>query len=73
MIRRVLQVRSNPVPGEQHTAYVPTYRKLLRQPWIASPHITNYVSQVRRRLRNDGQGNALPPRTARASASLIRG
>ncbi|MDR0936791.1 MAG: hypothetical protein LBM98_08935 [Oscillospiraceae bacterium] len=59
-IRRALQVRSNPVPGGQHTAYVPTYRRILRQPWIASPHIINYVSQVRRRLRNDGQGVALP-------------
>ncbi|MDR0937208.1 MAG: hypothetical protein LBM98_11050 [Oscillospiraceae bacterium] len=33
----MLQVRSNPVPGGQHTAYVPTYRRILRQPWIASP------------------------------------
>ncbi|MDR0935747.1 MAG: hypothetical protein LBM98_03585 [Oscillospiraceae bacterium] len=47
-------MRSNPVPGGQHTAYVPTYRRVLRQPWIASPHIINYVSQVRRRLRKDG-------------------
>jgi hypothetical protein len=44
-----------------------TYRRRLRQPWIASPHIINYVSQVRWRLRNDGapgahhgQGVALP-------------
>ncbi|MDR0935552.1 MAG: hypothetical protein LBM98_02585 [Oscillospiraceae bacterium] len=37
-----------------------TYRRILRQPWIASPHIINYVSQVRWRLRNDGQGGALP-------------
>ncbi|MDR0935579.1 MAG: hypothetical protein LBM98_02730 [Oscillospiraceae bacterium] len=37
-----------------------TYRRCLRQPWIASPHITNYVSQVRRRLRKDGLGFALP-------------
>ncbi|MDR0937129.1 MAG: hypothetical protein LBM98_10650 [Oscillospiraceae bacterium] len=36
------------------------YRRVLRQPWIASPHIINYVSQVRRRLRKDGQGQALP-------------
>ncbi|MDR0936957.1 MAG: hypothetical protein LBM98_09775 [Oscillospiraceae bacterium] len=36
------------------------YRRLLRQPWIASPHIIYYVSQVRWRLRNDGQGVALP-------------
>ncbi|MDR0937675.1 MAG: hypothetical protein LBM98_13455 [Oscillospiraceae bacterium] len=42
------------------TSYVPTYLRLLRQPWIASPHIINYVSQVRRRLRKDGQGEALP-------------
>ncbi|MDR0936084.1 MAG: hypothetical protein LBM98_05305 [Oscillospiraceae bacterium] len=38
-IRRTLQVRSNPVPGGQHTSYVPTYRRVVRQPWIASPHI----------------------------------
>ncbi|MDR0936357.1 MAG: hypothetical protein LBM98_06760, partial [Oscillospiraceae bacterium] len=31
-----------------------TYRRILRQPWIASPHIINYVSQVRWRLRKDG-------------------
>ncbi|MDR0937151.1 MAG: hypothetical protein LBM98_10760 [Oscillospiraceae bacterium] len=31
-----------------------TYRTILRQPWIASPHFINYVSQVRWRLRNDG-------------------
>ncbi|MDR0937287.1 MAG: hypothetical protein LBM98_11465 [Oscillospiraceae bacterium] len=37
-----------------------TYRRILRQPWIASPHIINYVSQVRWRLRKDGQGFALP-------------
>ncbi|MDR0937034.1 MAG: hypothetical protein LBM98_10175 [Oscillospiraceae bacterium] len=36
------------------------YRRCLRQPWIASPHIINYVSQVRWRLRKDGQGIALP-------------
>ncbi|MDR0935415.1 MAG: hypothetical protein LBM98_01890 [Oscillospiraceae bacterium] len=36
------------------------YRTILRQTWIASPHIINYVSQVRRRLRKDGQGEALP-------------
>ncbi|MDR0935262.1 MAG: hypothetical protein LBM98_01105 [Oscillospiraceae bacterium] len=35
-------------------------RRCLRQPWIASPHIIDYVSQVRRRLRKDGQGKALP-------------
>ncbi|MDR0936867.1 MAG: hypothetical protein LBM98_09320 [Oscillospiraceae bacterium] len=37
-----------------------TYLGCLRQPWIASPHFINYVSQVRRRLRKDGQGFALP-------------
>ncbi|MDR0936651.1 MAG: hypothetical protein LBM98_08230 [Oscillospiraceae bacterium] len=37
-----------------------TYRRIVRQPWIASPHIINYVSQVRWRLRKDGQGDALP-------------
>ncbi|MDR0937662.1 MAG: hypothetical protein LBM98_13385, partial [Oscillospiraceae bacterium] len=37
-----------------------TYRRILRQPWIASPHIINYVSRVRWRLRKDGQGEALP-------------
>ncbi|MDR0935879.1 MAG: hypothetical protein LBM98_04270 [Oscillospiraceae bacterium] len=36
------------------------YRRIVRQPWIASPHIINYVSQVRWRLRKDGQGEALP-------------
>jgi hypothetical protein len=59
-IRTMLQVRSNPVPGGQHTSYVPTYRRILRQPWIASPHFINYVSQVRRRLRKDGQGSPAP-------------
>ncbi|MDR0937077.1 MAG: hypothetical protein LBM98_10390 [Oscillospiraceae bacterium] len=39
---------------------MPTYRRVLRQPWIASPRFINYVSQVRWRLRNDGQGVALP-------------
>ncbi|MDR0935175.1 MAG: hypothetical protein LBM98_00665 [Oscillospiraceae bacterium] len=51
-------------------------RECLRQPWIASPHFINYVSQVRWRLRKDGQGAALPrvlPRTARVDASPIRG
>ncbi|MDR0935195.1 MAG: hypothetical protein LBM98_00765 [Oscillospiraceae bacterium] len=37
-----------------------TYLRCLRQPWIASPHFINYVSQVRWRLRKDGQGDALP-------------
>jgi hypothetical protein len=37
-----------------------TYRRILRQPWIASPHIIDYVSQVRRRLRNDGAPRAHP-------------
>ncbi|MDR0935601.1 MAG: hypothetical protein LBM98_02840 [Oscillospiraceae bacterium] len=37
-----------------------TYRRILRQPWIASPHIINYVSQVRWRLRKDGQGKPRP-------------
>ncbi|MDR0936979.1 MAG: hypothetical protein LBM98_09885 [Oscillospiraceae bacterium] len=37
-----------------------TYRRILRQPWIASPHIINYVSQVRRRLRNDGAPKGAP-------------
>ncbi|MDR0935220.1 MAG: hypothetical protein LBM98_00895 [Oscillospiraceae bacterium] len=32
------------------------YRRVLRQPWIASPHFINYVSQVRWRLRKDGGG-----------------
>ncbi|MDR0936703.1 MAG: hypothetical protein LBM98_08490 [Oscillospiraceae bacterium] len=36
------------------------YRRCLRQPWIASPRFINYVSQVRWRLRKDGQGEALP-------------
>ncbi|MDR0936766.1 MAG: hypothetical protein LBM98_08805 [Oscillospiraceae bacterium] len=49
-------MRSNPVPGGQHTAY----RRILRQPWIASPHIINYVSQVRRRLRKDGAPEGAP-------------
>ncbi|MDR0935308.1 MAG: hypothetical protein LBM98_01350 [Oscillospiraceae bacterium] len=35
-IRRALQVRSNPVPGGQHTECIV---EVLRQPWIASPHI----------------------------------
>ncbi|MDR0936037.1 MAG: hypothetical protein LBM98_05070 [Oscillospiraceae bacterium] len=61
-------------------------RRCLRQPWIASPHIINYVSQVRRRLRKDGQGEALPcpgamrrdggrglrPRTARVHPPPLR-
>ncbi|MDR0935943.1 MAG: hypothetical protein LBM98_04590 [Oscillospiraceae bacterium] len=38
----------------------PTYRKCLRQPWIASPHFINYVSQVRWRLRNDGAPGGAP-------------
>ncbi|MDR0937093.1 MAG: hypothetical protein LBM98_10470 [Oscillospiraceae bacterium] len=43
-------------------------RWCLRQPWIASPHIINYVSQVRRRLRKDGQGGALPPQGGQGGA-----
>ncbi|MDR0936004.1 MAG: hypothetical protein LBM98_04900 [Oscillospiraceae bacterium] len=31
-------MRSNPVLEGQHTSYVPSYRTILRQPWIASPH-----------------------------------
>ncbi|MDR0937697.1 MAG: hypothetical protein LBM98_13570 [Oscillospiraceae bacterium] len=59
-----------------------TYRRILRQPWIASPHIINYVSQVRRRLRKDGapwahhwQGIALPPQPSSkpSKAPLVRG
>ncbi|MDR0937397.1 MAG: hypothetical protein LBM98_12040 [Oscillospiraceae bacterium] len=58
----MLQVRSNPVPEGN----IRTYRRCLRQPWIASPHIIDYVSQVRWRLRKDGQGvsPALSRRTA---------
>ncbi|MDR0937712.1 MAG: hypothetical protein LBM98_13650 [Oscillospiraceae bacterium] len=37
-----------------------TYLGCLRQPWIASPRFINYVSQMRWRLRKDGQGFALP-------------
>ncbi|MDR0936059.1 MAG: hypothetical protein LBM98_05180 [Oscillospiraceae bacterium] len=37
-----------------------TYRRIVRQPWIASPHFIDYVSQVRWRLRNDGLGRASP-------------
>ncbi|MDR0936621.1 MAG: hypothetical protein LBM98_08080, partial [Oscillospiraceae bacterium] len=37
-----------------------TYRRCLRQPWIASPHNIHYVSQVRWRLRKDGLGEAQP-------------
>ncbi|MDR0935886.1 MAG: hypothetical protein LBM98_04305 [Oscillospiraceae bacterium] len=44
-----------------------TYRRILRQPWIASPHIINYVSQVRWRLRNDGLGFAQTPPPAGGS------
>ncbi|MDR0936614.1 MAG: hypothetical protein LBM98_08045 [Oscillospiraceae bacterium] len=55
--REAIQCRGDNI---RPTSYVPTYRGILRQPWIASPHITNYVSQVRWRLRNDGQGFALP-------------
>ncbi|MDR0935861.1 MAG: hypothetical protein LBM98_04180 [Oscillospiraceae bacterium] len=40
--------------------YVPTYRRVLRQPWIALPHNIPYVSQVRWRLRNDGLGLPSP-------------
>ncbi|MDR0936340.1 MAG: hypothetical protein LBM98_06655 [Oscillospiraceae bacterium] len=38
-IRRMIQVRSTPGPGGQPPAYVPTYRRIVRQPWIASPRI----------------------------------
>ncbi|MDR0935342.1 MAG: hypothetical protein LBM98_01525 [Oscillospiraceae bacterium] len=44
-------------PARQSSAGSVTYgmyRRRLRQPWIASPHIINYVSQVRWRLRKDG-------------------
>ncbi|MDR0937320.1 MAG: hypothetical protein LBM98_11630 [Oscillospiraceae bacterium] len=55
-IRRALQVRSNPVPGGQHTyvSQVPTSTL----DCFAAYH--RYVSQVRWRLRKDGLGFAKP-------------
>ncbi|MDR0935804.1 MAG: hypothetical protein LBM98_03880 [Oscillospiraceae bacterium] len=56
-------MRSNPVPGGQHTSY----RRILRQPWIASPRFNGtyrkcgggFAMTVRRRAHH-GQGFALP-------------
>jgi hypothetical protein len=74
-IRTHLQVRSNPVPGGQHTDYV-SQGSTSTLDCFAAFH--RYVSQVRWRLRKDGaprahhgQGVALP--STGAGASLIRG
>ncbi|MDR0937672.1 MAG: hypothetical protein LBM98_13435 [Oscillospiraceae bacterium] len=56
-IRRTLQVRSNPVPGGQHTDYV-SQNCTSTLDCFAAYH--RYVSQVRWRLRKDGQGEAPP-------------
>ncbi|MDR0936222.1 MAG: hypothetical protein LBM98_06040 [Oscillospiraceae bacterium] len=52
-------MRSNPVPGGQHTSY----RRIVRQPWIALPHIIGTY-------RKCGGGFA---KTGRASPALPRG
>ncbi|MDR0935911.1 MAG: hypothetical protein LBM98_04430 [Oscillospiraceae bacterium] len=54
-------MRSNPVPGGQHTVRI---AGLYVNPGLLR-RISRYVSQVRWRLRKDGQGAALPPRRAR--------
>ncbi|MDR0936030.1 MAG: hypothetical protein LBM98_05035, partial [Oscillospiraceae bacterium] len=50
-------MRSNPVPGGQHTSYV-SQNTTSTLDCFAAYH--RYVLQVRRRLRKDGQGEALP-------------
>ncbi|MDR0937125.1 MAG: hypothetical protein LBM98_10630 [Oscillospiraceae bacterium] len=52
---------------------MPTYRKLLRQPWIASPHFIGTYRKCGGGFAKTGRASPCPPRRARAGASLLRG
>ncbi|MDR0935481.1 MAG: hypothetical protein LBM98_02230 [Oscillospiraceae bacterium] len=56
------------MPGGQYTAYVPTYRRVLRQPWIASPHINSTYRKCGGGFAMTGAGASLL--WGRATASL---
>ncbi|MDR0935647.1 MAG: hypothetical protein LBM98_03070 [Oscillospiraceae bacterium] len=50
-----------------------TYRRCLRQPWIASPHLMGTYRECGGGFAKTGWAKPSPPRTARAGASLLRG
>ncbi|MDR0935741.1 MAG: hypothetical protein LBM98_03555 [Oscillospiraceae bacterium] len=70
-------MRSNPVPGGQHTPYVPTYRRCLRQPWIASPHLMGTYRKCGGGFAMTGRAGLKPaptsPLTNPISRTLPRG
>ncbi|MDR0935630.1 MAG: hypothetical protein LBM98_02985 [Oscillospiraceae bacterium] len=47
------------------TTYVSTYRRCLRQPWIASPHIITTCRECDGGFAMTGRAYALPPPRAR--------
>ncbi|MDR0935726.1 MAG: hypothetical protein LBM98_03480 [Oscillospiraceae bacterium] len=59
-------MRSNPVPGAKHT----TYRRCLRQPWIASPHIKGTYRKCGGGFAKTGAGRGTQPRNPRPNPRL---
>ncbi|MDR0936014.1 MAG: hypothetical protein LBM98_04950 [Oscillospiraceae bacterium] len=57
-IRRTLQVRSNPVPGVKHTSY----RRIVRQPWIASPRFNGTYRKCSGSFAMTGRAKPCPLR-----------